>query len=584
MAQVCAPLITREQYTVNPYASALLSDDKSCERYFQREWFAVDAARSLRIEDPDLLAQWYDRALWRGYSLPPSMLQFIAQALQGMSPGLPEYAWEDGSRARYLAFLDSLRNSDAGKMLQNAQTSQTVFSATGPANWSGALWDSVLLMLGKEELLFLPVPLYPPQWLRNRLCREASPAEVGDVGDVSPRSDFFTAISDRIRQYIPDAGDAPHPFFFPFQKAGEPGSDRRGSTRSNETIPGHAALAGLAQRTAVLGRVFPSWSLPERSTNRFNEIVAAKYVADHRLDEDAEIRKRRSGLELTVKTSDPERFCKAIELIAVHGILLPSEVAMDWDLFCKKFLEGTLLRLTSCERERAPVHMHIQIQTFLGWEDEATITWDGITRSDHLHALALLIAHDIIFYFARVPSVHVNLTLAMNRMHGKTRARTAKVSVPARNLVCSVDGTVPTCVSGSIWESPFLLAFSESLPWFRNIEMFADPRPEVRTALPQDPFPEHQQMLNVVVRGVGQPFGDMGLGPGSLRLNVANDDLTLDQYEGGHWVPKKGPEHIPAKGTPPQLWLESYWRTEVLLLLLGHKIEMLEAQHIGASR
>ncbi len=549
-----------------PYGPALLPDEKSCEEHFRREW-----QRGIRSNSEDwfrrVLADWYEKALWNGYSFPPSLLLNTAQMLlhETLAPQVPRYEqWADSTVQAYIRFLEKVRQSSIGLRLREAIAGRDVYGwgDASPMDLDRTLWEAILLVLRRENLQSLVMPLYPPAWLRNRL-RRATLAELAEFSaPVAPDDPYCRNLSGLLRRQFPNMRTYCNPFFFPFAAVLDVDS---------ETVAEAGWLTNDEGCRPVLGHMLSPWK--QDGEERFNETVAAKYRADFHLRGGGEFMRRQNEFELLVKTPDPSRFPRSFETVARGGVMLPTEAAQDWAPFAKKYLEQELLGTTSLERAHAPILIHIYFKVFLQWKDEVRESWDAIPVSDHLHALMLLTAHDIVLRLGSMRHVKLRITLTARR--GRDSRTESSCSFPARDLFHMGTGTD---FGGTARSEGLLMRKAQGLSLFRDFPLMVAPR-ENRA---KDERRDERQTrvgheLHVYLRGTDSPTSDDRLAAGTLRLTVGAATTALDLYLEERWVSQELPAHLNEQQTVTPQDMEKHWRACVVHTLLGRVEENVAA-------
>lgn len=550
-----------------PHRSALLPDENNCEEYFRREWRGgIHADAESRLKNA--LADWYENALWNGYGLPPSLLFKIAETLiHPHAPiQVPQYdGWTDATAQTYKCFLVKVHQSGLGIKLREAIGNRAAFEWTGDAktNLTSALWEAILLILRRENLQALCQPLYPPLWLRNRLCQVTLLELANFDSPVAPDDPFCRSLSRLLHRHLPDMPKHCNPFFFPFANS---------QSTSMPTVDGAGWLADDEGCKPVLSHMLSPWG--QDNGQRFNEMVAAKYRADYRLDGGGEFSRREKEFELLVKTPDASRFPDSFEAVTYGGVILPTEAAQDWELFVNKFLENRLLGMTSLEKVRAPIYIHVHFRMFLQWKDEVCESWERFPVSDHLHALMLLMAQDIILRFGAISYVILKFTLTVRRDGALTDE--TSFSFSAKDMFYTGNGSSDS--GDRVKSDGLLLRRTQGLALFRSLPLLAMQKKNCAVEKQTDTCGiRGGHELNIYLRGENSQTKDGKLASGVLRITAGTNSTELEIYSGETWIKQELPSNWNLEQEGLNQNKERYWRKCVVHTLLGRVADTVAA-------
>ena len=298
--------------------------------------------------------------------------------------------------------------------------------------------------------------------------------------------------------------------------------------------------------------------------------MAAKYFRDHRLDGDEEIYRRKRSIKIRQEGTETRPFCQSYKVVDRQGsVLFPPELANDWDLLLVKLANNEALYLTDYRPAQAQTYLKIHLQVFISLEDEIERSWEGITRSDHLHALALLILHDLVFYLAHIEKLHLDFDLSLIQTDDSDHhAHICTFKSSFREIINSMPKGNDEVIFDR--EKAFLMQSSIIAPWFKAFESTPF---EVTMNVQEDKMGRYD--LDIFLCGEGQPIKKEGVRPNTLKLSIGLHKPTFASFQPqGSWKflePQgKFREYYHAYQTP--LWLEKHWRVEIVLALLGHII------------
>lgn len=382
--------------------------------YFPGEWPRADSGRSVTgqnvkgelVAASRWLSDFYGRAVASGYHVPASLLYNIHAALIGRSYLLrtPESGSEsEVSRSYQDNFLRCIRTLPLWDRV--AASRETGLEIPDES----ALWEAVLAVLRRSRFVCPDKPLYPPEYLRKGLLEYGQDPSPG--GRMGPDHPLWVSLSQRLADGLGEPGRSYSPYFYFVEgDSGESGS----SGFVPKEDPRNLQLANLVVQDArAVAPLRPALGAPARLHARaISELASIKYASDYVIRDDEElIRRIRQLVQLAVKTLDPEFFPTELEVITRTGPgpILPSELANDWEILCHRLVNDEVLRLTSRKREHPPMQYRVHLDFHTDWTDQGLDSWDGIPVGDHLHALALLIFHDILYYLRKVPLLTLHL-------------------------------------------------------------------------------------------------------------------------------------------------------------------------------
>jgi hypothetical protein len=518
----------------------LIGSWEDFKKYFILEWPQNRFDEIVR--SGSMVIQLYEKAIGAGYNLPSSLLYNIYASLMGYSFLTPGY--KGNNAGEYEFFLQMIRKSLLLYRINLTKESAKTKGENGKTISPEEVWEAILYIFRHTDILSLTTPLYDPDFLMQGIEQLLSWNLQVDQNDP-----FYKEIADHIKSNLPGEKTSvdcnPYLYFIqdkyktlvPYYKEYDPDIHL-------EMVSALVPFRSSWQTGKIL------------SSHFFNDLVAIKYLHDYRLDEDAAIFRRiRRRMELKVNTPDPEFFTREFSIIARMGQqILPSELAYDWDVILYKILNNLILRVTSPERETPPIRFNVYIDVYLELINEQDRSWDNLSLGDHMHALALLAAHDIFYYLIWIPKLIVEINLELKHIRNNKTIQEGWNSCNTMDLETEIFSDFSSPVdygeSDNVFRRPFLIESPTTIVWFRGLDIFSffdellrNPAMTSETGQDADGIATGDEIdrekarsrnaFHLIVKSK-EPQGE-DLFPDSAWLKVTDQETSLFFWIGGKW-------------------------------------------------
>lgn len=518
----------------------LIGSWEDFQKYFILEWPQNRFDEIVRSRS--MVIQLYEKAIGAGYNVPSSLLYNIYAALMGYAFLPPGY--QKNNTGEYESFLQMIRKSLLLHRINLTKESAKSKGENGKPISPEDVWEVILYIFRHTDILLPNTPLYDPDFLMKGIEQLPSWNPQVDQNDA-----FYKEISNRIKSNLPSENTSVdcNPYLYFIQD------------KYKTLVPYYKEYDPDIHMEMVSALVpfRSSWQTKKNLSSHFvNDLVTIKYLHDYRLDDDAFIFRRiKRLLELKVNTPDPEFFTRDFSIIARMGQqILPSELAYDWDVILYKILNNLILRVTSPQRETPPIRFTVYIDVYLELINERDRSWDNLSLGDHMHALALLVAHDIFYYLLWIPKLIVETHLELKHIRNNKAIQEGRNSCNTMDLVSEIFSDFSSPVdygdSDNVFRRPLLIESPTTIGWFRGLDVlsFFDEsvrNPTMTSNLDQDADviateeefgrekARSRNAFHLIVKSEEPQVAD--LPPDSAWLKVTDQETSLFFLLGGKW-------------------------------------------------